>query len=108
MSIATTAKSVVFSPQSRWPVLPYAALLGILGTMALVLGRMQARKFKLSFAVGMAIAALLIVAGCGVSMKTPAPPHTPGTPAGTFAVTVTASSASGGATATSIVNLTVQ
>jgi len=108
MSIATTAKSIVFAPQLRWPILPYAALLALLGTMALVLGRSKTRKLRLSFAAGMGIAALLVVAGCGVSRKTPAPPHTPGTPAGTFAVTVTASSASGGATATSIVTLTVQ
>lgn len=107
MSIATTAKSVVFSPQLPWPILPSAALLALLGIMATVFSR-QTRKFRLRFAAGMGIAALLIVAGCGVSMKTPAPPHNPGTPAGTFAVTVTASSASGGATATSIVNLTVQ
>jgi uncharacterized protein DUF11 len=106
MSIATTAKSSVFSPQSRWPIMPYAALLAILGMMATVLTRWQTRKFRLKFAAGMA--ALLIVAGCGVSMKTPAQAHNPGTPAGTSAVTVTASSASGGATATSVVNLTVQ
>ncbi|HEX3584351.1 MAG TPA: hypothetical protein VH024_00035, partial [Candidatus Angelobacter sp.] len=31
MSIATTAKSIVFSPQLRWPILPYAALLALLG-----------------------------------------------------------------------------
>lgn len=108
MSIATTAKSIVFSPQSHWPILPYAALLGILGIMALVLGRTHTRKLRLSFATGMGIAALLVVVGCGVSMKTPAQAHNPGTPAGTFAVTVTASSASSGATATSTVNLTVQ
>jgi peptidoglycan/LPS O-acetylase OafA/YrhL len=107
MSIATTAKSVVVSPQSQWPVVPYAALLALLGIMATVFSR-QTRKFKLKFAAGMGIVALLVLGGCGVSMKTPAPPHTPGTPAGTFAVTVTASSASGGATATSTVNLTVQ
>jgi len=107
MSIATTAKSVVFSPRLPWPMLPYAALLALLGIMATVFSR-QTRKLKLRFAAGMAVAALLLLAGCGVSMKTPAPPHTPGTPAGTFAVTVTANSASGGATATSIVNLTVQ
>ena len=107
MSIATTAKSIVFSPRLPWPMLPYAALLALLGIMATVFSR-QTRKLKLRFAAGMAVAALLLLAGCGVSMKTPAPPHTPGTPAGTFAVTVTANSASGGATATSIVNLTVQ
>ena len=107
MSIATTAKSIVFAPQSRWPMLPYAALLALLGFMATVFSR-PTRKFRLRFAAGMAVATLLVVAGCGVSRKTPAPPHTPGTPAGTFAVTVTASSASGGATATSLVNLTVQ
>ena len=107
MSIATTAKSVVIAPQFHWPILPYAALLAILGTMATVFSR-QTRRFKFRFAASIAVAALLALAGCGVSMKTPAPPHTPGTPAGTFAVTVTASSASGGATATSVVNLTVQ
>ena len=108
MSIATTAKSVVFSPRLPWPTLPYAALLAILGIMATVFSRWQTRKFRLRFAAGMAVTALLVLAGCGVSMKTPAPSHNPGTPAGTFAVTVTASSASGGATATSMVNLTVQ
>jgi uncharacterized repeat protein (TIGR01451 family) len=107
MSIATTAKSVVFSPQLQWPILPYAALLALLGIMATVFTR-QTKKLKLRFAAVMAVTALLLLAGCGVSMKTPAPPHTPGTPAGTFAVTVTANSASGGATATSMVNLTVQ
>ncbi|HEV8490836.1 MAG TPA: hypothetical protein VGR76_01145 [Candidatus Angelobacter sp.] len=107
MSIATTAKSVVFSPQLQWPILPYAALLALLGIMATVFTR-QTKKLKLRFAAVMAVTALLLLAGCGVSMKTPAPPHTPGTPAGTFAVTVTANSASGGATATSTVNLTVQ
>jgi uncharacterized repeat protein (TIGR01451 family) len=107
MSIATTAKSLAFSPQLRGPILPYAALLALLGIMATVFSR-QTRKLKFRFAAGMAVAALLVLAGCGVSMKTPAPPHTPGTPAGTFAVTVTASSTSGGATATSMVNLTVQ
>lgn len=108
MSIATTAKSVVFLPRLPWPMLPYAALLAILGIMGTVFSRWQIRKFRLRFAAGMAVAALLVLAGCGVSMKTPAPSHNPGTPAGTFAVTVTASSASGGATATSMVNLTVQ
>jgi uncharacterized repeat protein (TIGR01451 family) len=107
ISIATTAKSVVFSPQLRWPIMPYAALLAILATMTLVFN-WQTRKLRLRFAAGMAVAALLALAGCGVEMKTPAPPHTPGTPAGNFAVTVTANSASGGASATSIVNLTVQ
>jgi len=107
MSIATTAKSLVLSPQLRWPILPYAALLAIVGTMVLAFNR-QTRKLRFRFAAGMAVAALLVLAGCGVSMKTPAPPHNPGTPAGTSAVTVAASSASGGATATSVVNLTVQ
>ena len=108
MSIATTAKSIVFSPQLWWPMLPYASLLALLGMMATVFTRSQTRKLRLRLAAGMAVAALLVLGGCGVEMKTPAPPHTPGTPAGTFAVTVTASSASGGATATSTVNLTVQ
>ena len=107
MSIATTAKSIVFSPQFRWPILPYAVLLTLLGIMATFFSR-QTRKFKLRFSAGMAVVALLVLAGCGVSMKTPGPAHNPGTPAGTSAVTVTASSASGGATATSVVNLTVQ
>jgi len=107
MSIATTAKSVVIAPQFHWPILPYAALLAILGTMATVFSR-HTRRFKFRFAASIAVAALLVLAGCGVSMKTPAPPHNPGTPAGTSAVTVAASSASGGATATSVVNLTVQ
>jgi len=79
----------------------------MLGMMATVFSR-QTRRFKFRFVGGMTVAALLVLAGCGVEMKPPPPPHTPGTPAGTFAVTVTASSASGGATAASVVNLTVQ
>jgi len=54
----------------------------------------------------MACLALLAVAGCGGS--SPPVQHNPGTPTGTFSVTVSAASASGGATATNTLVLTVQ
>jgi uncharacterized repeat protein (TIGR01451 family) len=103
LSIATTAGS---STSSRTggsvPPFLYFALFASLTLAAITLGR--SRKLSWRLAAGFATIALLALAGCGGSHGA----NRPGTPTGTFAITVTASSANGGATATSTVNLTVQ
>jgi uncharacterized repeat protein (TIGR01451 family) len=105
MSIATASKTTAFLPPS--PALPPAALLALAGlALAFLTASWLRSRKKLRFAAGLACVGLLALAGCGVSMSTPVQ-HTPGTPAGTFAVVVTATSANG-ATAANTVNLTVQ
>lgn len=104
MSIATTAKSTTFLPNGPGR-LPPMALLMVVGVGLAILAVSQLRGYrKLRLAGALACLALLGVAGCSVN---PGPQHTPGTPTGTFAVVVTATSANG-ATATNTVNLTVQ
>ncbi|HYX51901.1 MAG TPA: hypothetical protein VE783_00500 [Candidatus Limnocylindrales bacterium] len=113
LSISTTAKSTTLAPfVPPGSFLPIAAFAMTVAVLALSLGFRRFRKalqFRARVMVAGAFAclALLVLVGCGVSMNTPVQ-HSPGTPAGTSAVTVTASSSNGGATATSTVNLTVQ
>ncbi len=108
MSIATAAKSTTWPLPGPGTIPPfYLALLALLGFTGMVLSLAGGRKFRLRFAAGLACLALLALAGCGVQLNSPVQ-HSPGTPAGTSAVVVTATSANGGATATSTVNLTVQ
>jgi len=104
LTIGTTAKSTVFAPQPPSGAPPI--LLFLFFTLAaFALGQLRVRRLRLAGA--MACLALLALVGCGVNRPTPVL-HSPGTPPGTYAVVVTASSASQGATATSTVNLTVQ
>lgn len=105
MSIATTAKSTTFLPPGPVKLPPMMLLLVFLGLAALALSQLRVRKLRLAGAMG--CLALLTLAGCSVNMSQPVQ-HSPGTPTGTFAVVVTATSANQGATATSTVNLTVQ
>ncbi|HXA86200.1 MAG TPA: hypothetical protein VNZ47_14060 [Candidatus Dormibacteraeota bacterium] len=110
MTIATTMRSTTFVPPGPLGMPPlFTALLALLGFTALALAFPGAKKRRLRLATGFA-GIVLLVAGCGGDSKpVPAPgPKGLGTPAGTSAVVVTASSASGGATASSTVNLTVQ
>jgi uncharacterized repeat protein (TIGR01451 family) len=104
MTIATTAKSTIFPPQPPGR-LPPTLLLVLCGLAVLAISQLHGRRLRLAGA--MASLALLTVAGCGVNRSTPVQ-HNPGTPPGTYAVTVTASSANQGATATGTLNLTVQ
>jgi len=84
----------------------FTALIALLGFTALALAfPATKKKRRLRLASGFA-GIVLLVAGCGGDSKpVPVPgPKGLGTPAGTSAVIVTASSASGGATASSTVN----
>jgi len=104
LTITTTASSTVGARQGPGPV-PPAFYFGLLGFLGLVAASIQSnKKLRLRLAAGFACLALIALAGCGSNTKAV---NTPGTPTGTFAVVVTASSASGGATAASTVNLTV-
>jgi ABC-type glycerol-3-phosphate transport system substrate-binding protein len=66
------------------------------------------RSYRLRFATGLAGLMLLCLAGCGGAHKTTTGGGATGTPAGTSAVTVTATSASAGTLNTTTLNLTVQ
>jgi Domain of unknown function DUF11 len=109
LTIATTLRSMTViqpGPQGMPPL--FTVLL--LGFTVLVIAFTTTKKRRLRLATGFAGAALLLAMGCGGDSKpVPVPgPKGLGTPAGTTAVIVTASSANGGATASSPVNLTVQ
>ena len=110
LTISTTMRSITFVPPGPLGTPPlFTALLALLGLTALALAFPGTKKRRLRLATGFA-GIVLLVAGCGGDSKpVPVPgPKGLGTPAGTSAVIVTASSASGGATASSTVNLTVQ
>src|SRR5438309_9078151 len=113
LTIGTTVRSTAI-PQPNGVPPQFTLLLGLLGLTALALACSRNSKTrKMRLATASAGLALLLLAGCGANNNTPTPTPTPGpkglgTPAGTSAVIVTANSASGGATATSTVNLTVQ
>jgi uncharacterized repeat protein (TIGR01451 family) len=109
LTIATTLRSTTVvqpGPQGMPPLF----MVLLLGFTALVIAFTTTKKRRLRLATGFAGVALLLAMGCGGDSKpVPVPgPKGLGTPAGTTAVIVTASSASGGATANSSVNLTVQ
>jgi hypothetical protein len=109
LTIATTMRSTVVQ---HWPLgLPplFTTMLALLGLTALALAFPGTKKRRLQLTTGFA-GIVLLVAGCGGDGKPVPVPGLKGlgTPVGTSAVVVTASSASGGATATSTVNLTVQ
>jgi hypothetical protein len=77
----------------------------VFGLVLAGFGRQRANRVKLrSMLILLGLVLLLAIVGCGVAP--PAPPPVAGTPAGTSAVTVTATSA--GFTATTSFNLVVQ
>lgn len=104
MTIGTTAKTTTFvnGPPGKLPPL---MLLVFCGLAVFALAQLRGRRLRLAGAF--ACLAVLAIAGCGANRSTPVQ-HNPGTPLGAYAVVVTATSASQGATATSTVNLTVQ
>lgn len=109
LTIATTMRSTVVQPGPLGLPPLFTTMLALLGFTALALAFPGTKKRRLRLATGFA-GIVLLVAGCGGDSKPVPVPGLKGlgTPAGTSAVIVTASSASGGATASSTVNLTVQ
>jgi len=107
MNITTTARPAAFLPLGPQTP-PPAAWLGLfaLGLAALALSCSRARQYRMRLAAALVSLGLLALAGCGDKTNTPVQ-GPQGTPAGTFAVKVTASGANT-ATAVTTVNLTVQ
>jgi len=108
LTFTTTARSAVVQPPPVGMPPQFTLLLAFMGLAGMVFALMRTRNPRMRLVTGFAVMALLVMAGCGSDSKKTAPVAFIGTPAGTSAVTVTATSASGGATATSTVNLTVQ
>jgi len=107
MNITTTARSAAFLPRGPQTPPPTAWLgLFALGLAALALSWSRGRQYRLRLAAALVCLGLLALAGCGDKTNTPVQ-GPQGTPAGTFAVKVTASGANT-ATAVTTVNLTVQ
>ncbi len=108
LTISTTARSTAVLPPGPLAIPPqFTVLLALMGLAGLLLALTRTKNRRLRLATALAGMAFLVLAGCGSDNKTTGSTGG-GTPAGTFAITVTASSASGGAAATSTVNLTVQ
>jgi uncharacterized repeat protein (TIGR01451 family) len=107
LSISTTAKSTEFVPLSAPHTFPPVVLFALLALTAFSLSQLRSKKAGLRVAGAMACLMMLAVAGCGGGSSTPVQ-HNPGTPIGTFSITVSASSASSGAAATNTLLLTVQ
>jgi hypothetical protein len=101
LAISTTARPIN-TAQSSFTGLIYALWLPI-GGIAL-LGRGTRRRWLTLLGIMMLAALIALQFGCGSSGKTP--PVTGGTPAGTYTITVSASS--GSASRTSPLTLVVQ
>jgi uncharacterized repeat protein (TIGR01451 family) len=109
INITTTARSSAVLPPGPGAMPPlFTALLALMGLAGMALALTSTRSNRMRLATGFAAMALLAMAGCGGDSKKVPPVAFTGTPAGTSAVTVTATSASGGATSISTLNLTVQ
>jgi hypothetical protein len=104
MTISTSVGSASAVPQGSQITPPfYAALLPVLALLGLGLGRKKGKAARLRLAMLLAgLVVLLTFVGCGGGSFRPT-----GTPAGTFPITVTATSASTGQSASTVVNLTV-
>jgi len=121
VQVATTAPSTGATrpnplppvcPELPWPWLLRAAALAALGSLARAAGaRVQAGAAR-SRAGLIILAALLLFVGamaaCGGGGSTGLAPNNPGTPAGSYALTVTGKWASGSANLSHSVNLTLQ
>jgi uncharacterized repeat protein (TIGR01451 family) len=109
INITTTARTAAALPPAPRGFPPFlTALLALTGLAAVLVALTRGSSGRMRLATGLAGMALLVVSGCGSDSKPIGGGGPTGTPAGTSAVTVTATSASGGATATNTLNLTVQ
>ncbi len=97
VAVTTTAGSFAPIPAPHSRRRPPAWILGLAGWLAMLLWTIRqrhawARRWRLGLALGM----LLFAAGCGNGGNAPAagPPRQPGTPAGSYTLTISAASGS--------------
>jgi uncharacterized repeat protein (TIGR01451 family) len=104
MTVSASVGSAPLTAQTPAITPPlYAALLPILGLLGFGVGRKKGKAARLRLAMLLAgILMLLAFVGCGGGSF-----RQTGTPAGTFPITVSATSASTGQSASTVVNLTV-
>ncbi|HEY6968146.1 MAG TPA: Ig-like domain repeat protein [Candidatus Angelobacter sp.] len=89
-----------FGPKTSPPL--YAALLSLLGVIATVFGLRNSKRTRLRLAMVLAsMTVLVLLVGCGGGR------FVPGTPAGTFQVTVTATSATTGDSGSAVITVQV-
>jgi hypothetical protein len=103
LEIATTARVTTPAALFRERQLFYAFWLPISGLAVIGTGISRKRRMLLGIFFSMVVSMVLLQAGCGSSKKSTT--TTTGTPAGTYTVTVNATS--GSATRTTTVRLTV-
>jgi hypothetical protein len=105
LTISTTARPVTTTSIPLGSPLLYAILLPISGVVFLGPGNHSARRrWIIALLLGMLVAGMIFQTACGGGTKA-SPPVVPGTPAGTYNITVTGSSgsASHGTTVTLVV-----
>ncbi len=107
VTVNTTAPSFLPSlpPEVRYPSAPAvgAAFLLCLALLLMAIARRRRWNAALAFLL---LASVLALASCGGGSSSPPPPSNPGTPAGSYVVTVTATS--GAVTHSTNVNVSVQ
>ncbi|HET7871835.1 MAG TPA: hypothetical protein VFL42_04945, partial [Terriglobales bacterium] len=110
LNISTTARAASVGGFLRPSSAPLAPLMPVLlvSTIMAAISYLQRKKIRVAFAIA-GLALVLVVAGCGGggSGSTPNVQGTTGTPAGTYAITITATGANS-LTATQTVSLTVK
>lgn len=100
--VTTTAPSTVMIFPFNWYRLPWAPML----LTVLVLFSIYLAPSRRTIRVGAAVACCILLVGCSVSGSSPTPQPVPGTPSGTYTITVSATS--GSTVVTSNASLKVQ
>lgn len=105
LTVSTTARSAASARPLNGTTLAALASIGFLGIVFLGSASRRKRSVRMACMLLMLVATVLAIASCGGGSTPPPPPPVTGTPAGTFSVTVSATS--GATTHTSVITLVV-